>query len=129
MRSFSALIRQTEVDRFNGATFLCFAFFAVTLFSPRPVAITSMFFLSLGDAAAELCGKNFGRVKILHRSIEGAIGFFAVAHIEQIAQHVDGRALLAFAEQGGDGHPQKLAEQIEQCGFEALTSDSPDSTR
>jgi dolichol kinase len=99
MQFFSAFIRRTEVDKFNGSTFLCFGFFMVTWLFPRPVAITAMFFLSLGDAAAELCGKNFGRIKIFHRSFEGALGFFAVAFLTAFALFFDWRiaVLGAFA--------------------------------
>ncbi len=99
MRFFSVFIRQTEMDRFNGSTFLCFAFFAVTFLFPRPIAITAMFFLSLGDTAAELCGKNFGRIKIFRRSFEGALGFFTVAFLTAFALFFDWRIALlgAFA--------------------------------
>ncbi|HEY5040103.1 MAG TPA: hypothetical protein VIJ93_13630, partial [bacterium] len=61
MNLFSFLIRRTEENKFNGSTFLCFAFFAVIFFFSRKVAITAMLFLSLGDAAAELGGRYFGR--------------------------------------------------------------------
>lgn len=81
MQFFSAFIRRTEVDKFNGSTFLCLAFFAVILFFSRPVAIAAMFFLSLGDAAAELSGKNFGRIRIFQKSLEGFLGFFFVAFV------------------------------------------------
>jgi len=79
MKAFSALIRQSEENRFNGSTFLCLAFFIVILLFPRTVAITAMLFLSLGDAAAELGGKHFGRLKIFGRSLEGTLAFFLVA--------------------------------------------------
>lgn len=81
MKVFSILVRQTETNRFNGSTFLCLAFFIVILFFSKNVAVSAMFFLSLGDAAAELSGKNFGRVKIFQRSFEGTLGFFLVAFL------------------------------------------------
>lgn len=81
MQFFSAFIRRTEVDKFNGSTFLCLAFFVVILLFSRPVAIAAMFFLSLGDAAAELSGKNFGRIRIFQKSLEGFLGFFFVAFV------------------------------------------------
>ncbi len=79
MAQFSFLIRQTETNRLNGSTFLLLAFFIVIYFFSRPVAVTAMLFLSLGDAAAELGGKNFGRMKIFERSLEGSLSFFLVA--------------------------------------------------
>ncbi len=79
MAQFSFLIRKAEANRLNGSTFLLLAFSVVMYFFSRPVAITAMFFLSLGDAAAELGGKNFGRMKIFERSLEGSMSFFLVA--------------------------------------------------
>ncbi|HVM32639.1 MAG TPA: hypothetical protein VMU88_05860 [bacterium] len=79
MKFFSVLIRRTEQNKFNGATFLTFAFTLVIFLFPRPVAITAMLFLSLGDTAAELGGLYFGKLKIFHRSAEGTFSFFLVA--------------------------------------------------
>ena len=42
----------------------------------------------------------------------------AVADVEQVAEHLDRVALLAFAEQRGDRHAEVLAEQVEQRGFD-----------
>ena len=81
MTLFSEFVRRTETNKFNGSTFLCLAFSLVIFFFSRNVAITAMFFLSLGDAAAELGGKNFGRLKILGKSLEGTTAFFLVAFL------------------------------------------------
>lgn len=97
MRLFSALIRTSEADRFNGSTFLCLAFFVVIFFFSRNVAITAMLFLSLGDAAAELSGKNFGRLRIFGRSLEGTAAFFLVAFVTAFALFDDWRIALVGA--------------------------------
>jgi len=99
MKYFSALIRRTEVNKFNGSTFLCFAFFVVIFFFSRGVAVAAMLFLSLGDAAAELGGKNFGKMKIFSRSAEGTAAFFFVAFLVAFALFQDWRIALpgAFA--------------------------------
>ncbi len=99
MKFFSAFIRRTETNRYNGSTFLCFAFFVVILLFSRNIAITAMLFLSLGDAAAELGGKNFGRLKIFQRSLEGAAAFFSVAFLVAYTLFEDWRIALlgAFA--------------------------------
>ena len=94
MQFFSAFIRRTEVDRFNGSTFLCLAFFVVILLFSRPVAIAAMLFLSLGDAAAELSGKNFGRIRIFQKSLEGFLGFFFVAFVTAFVLFFDWRVAL-----------------------------------
>ena len=99
MKYFSALIRRTEVNKFNGSTFLCFAFFVVIFFFSKHVAVTAMLFLSLGDAAAELGGKNFGKLKIFTRSAEGTAAFFLVAFLVAFTLFQDWRIALlgAFA--------------------------------
>jgi glycerol-3-phosphate acyltransferase PlsY len=97
MKVFSAFIRHTETNRFNGSTFLCFAFFVVILLFPRSIAITAMLFLSLGDAAAELGGKNFGRLKVFQRTLEGTAAFFVVAFLIAFALFDDWRVAFLGA--------------------------------
>jgi dolichol kinase len=97
MKVFSFLIRRTEERRFTGATHLSFAFFIVTWFFPREVAVTAMLFLSLGDTAAEMGGKYFGRNKIFRRSIEGSFSFFLVAWLVAWAILEDWRVALLSA--------------------------------
>ncbi len=97
MRFFSILIRSSEENRFNGSTYLLLAFFLVILFSSRKVAVTAMLFLSLGDAAAELGGKHFGRMRIFRKSWEGAFFFFSVAFLTAFAIFEDWRVALLGA--------------------------------
>jgi dolichol kinase len=100
MKLFSGLIRRTEQNKFNGATFLCFAFSLVVFLFPRTVAITAMLFLSLGDTAAELGGLYFGRLKIFRRSAEGTFSFFTVAFAVAWALLGDWRVALLSAVAG-----------------------------
>ncbi len=44
-------------------------------------------------------------------------GLRAIAHVEEVAQDVDGFALHAFAEKRCDGYVHELAHQVEQRGF------------
>jgi dolichol kinase len=78
MKIFGFFIRRTEEGRFTGATYLCFAFLVVAWFFPRTVAVTAMLFLSLGDTAAEMGGRYFGKWRIFRRSLEGSAAFFLV---------------------------------------------------
>ncbi len=75
---FSFIIRQAEAKRLTGATYMCPAFFAVTWFFDWRIAVASMLFISIGDTAAEVAGRFFGRHKIerFHKSWEGTFGFF-----------------------------------------------------
>jgi acyl phosphate:glycerol-3-phosphate acyltransferase len=79
MDRFSLLIRRSEEKSFTGATFVCLSFLVVVFFFSREIAVVSMLFLALGDTAAEIVGKNWGRRKYLGRSLEGMGGFFVVA--------------------------------------------------
>jgi glycerol-3-phosphate acyltransferase PlsY len=79
MSWFSRLIRQSEEKSLTGATFTCLSFLLVVYLFSREIAVTAMLFLSLGDTAAEIVGKNWGRMKYFGRSLEGMGGFFIVA--------------------------------------------------
>jgi len=47
----------------------------------------------------------------------GQVGGVAVAHIEQIAEHLHRVTLLALAEQCGHRHFEELPQQVEQGGL------------
>ncbi|MDR2862035.1 MAG: hypothetical protein LBV07_05760 [Syntrophobacterales bacterium] len=79
MKRFSLLIRQTETRRFTGATFMCLSFLLTIFFFSREIAVTAMLFISLGDTAAEIAGKHWGRRKFHGRSLEGMAGFFLLS--------------------------------------------------
>lgn len=79
MDRFSLLIRETEEKSFTGSTFVCLSFLVVVFFFPREIAVAAMLFLTLGDTAAEIAGKNWGRRKYFGRSLEGMGGFFIAA--------------------------------------------------
>ena len=44
----------------------------------------------------------------------GQVGLFAVAHVEQVTQHLHGFALHTLAQQRGHGHVEVLAQQVEK---------------
>lgn len=79
MDRLSLLIRESEKKKITGATFTCLSFLVVVFVFPREVAVTAMLFLTLGDTAAEIAGKNWGSRKYNGRSLEGMAGFFIVA--------------------------------------------------
>jgi dolichol kinase len=80
LAKFSFIIRQAEAKRLTGATYMCPAFFAVTWFFEWRIAVASMLFISVGDTAAEVGGRFFGRHRIerFHKSWEGTFAFFLV---------------------------------------------------
>src|SRR5262245_25860316 len=48
----------------------------------------------------------------------GQIGLVTIADIEQVSQSFDGIALLAFAQQCGDRHAEKVPQEIKQRHLE-----------
>jgi len=60
-RTVGALLRPHEHERWAGATWLILAFLGVVLLAPREVAITAMWAVSAGDAAAALVGRGIAR--------------------------------------------------------------------
>jgi dolichol kinase len=79
MDRLSLLIRKTEKNKITGATFTSLSFLIVVFLFSREVAVTAMLFLTLGDTAAEIAGKNWGGRKYHGRSLEGMAGFFIIA--------------------------------------------------
>jgi dolichol kinase len=61
LRGTRRLLRPHERRGVAGATWMVLAYLAATLLFPRPVAVAAMLFNALGDAAAALVGKRWGR--------------------------------------------------------------------
>ncbi|HEX2205500.1 MAG TPA: hypothetical protein VHG91_19470 [Longimicrobium sp.] len=60
-RTFRTLLRHHERRGLAGATYMAVAYALAALLFPRPVAVCAMLFNGLGDAAAALVGKRWGR--------------------------------------------------------------------
>jgi dolichol kinase len=54
-----ALLREHELARWSGATWLLLALLSLALLAPRDVAIAGMWAVSVGDAVAALVGRAF----------------------------------------------------------------------
>jgi dolichol kinase len=67
LRYTRRMLRHHERRRFAGATWMAVAYALAVLLFPRPIAVLAMLFNGLGDAAAALVGKRFGR----HRTSSG----------------------------------------------------------
>lgn len=102
-RIFGSIMRPEEIPpvpaplRFNGATWvLLSACVVIVLFEP-PVAAAAMVIGLVGDAAAALVGRRFGRRPLGSRgkSVEGTIAFAVTAF--PAAAFVPGLSLLSLA--------------------------------
>ncbi|HEX5870340.1 MAG TPA: hypothetical protein VFY65_07995 [Longimicrobium sp.] len=61
LRHTRTMLRHHERHGLAGATWMALAYAAATVLFPKPVAIAAMLFNGLGDAAAALVGKRWGR--------------------------------------------------------------------
>jgi dolichol kinase len=61
---------------FTGATYLMFAALLCIIIFPREVAFAAILLMTIGDAAAAIVGKSYGKVNIFTKTLEGSIAFF-----------------------------------------------------
>ncbi|HEX5726756.1 MAG TPA: hypothetical protein VFX98_14870 [Longimicrobiaceae bacterium] len=61
LRRTRRLLRPHERHGLTGATWMALAYAAAVVLFPRPVAVAAMLFNGLGDAAAALVGRRWGR--------------------------------------------------------------------
>ncbi len=77
-RFFSGMVREHEAFTMLGSSYLVLAaIIAVSIF-PRPVAAAALGFTILGDAAAAMVGRGWGRIPMYGKTLEGALGGLAV---------------------------------------------------
>lgn len=79
LRLTRTMLRPHERHGLAGATYMAAAYAAALLLFPTPIAVAAMLYNGLGDAAAALVGKRFGR----HRTSWGKSweGFAAAAAV------------------------------------------------
>lgn len=82
---FGFLLRKHEVDvkkkNLNGATYVLISATLVVAIFPKALVVPAIAILILGDIAAALIGRKFGKHKFLAKSLEGTIAFFVVGCI------------------------------------------------
>ena len=70
---FSILRNHEKSGKYTGATWV---FISSTLsigIFPKDIAIISLIYMSIGDTAAGLIGRKFGRIKFYNKTLEGAL--------------------------------------------------------
>ena len=80
LRTLTPLLRSHErKGAITGATYYLVSAFLCILFFAKVLAIVCIFFMALGDTAAALVGKMWGKTKLLGRkSLEGSAACFIV---------------------------------------------------
>ena len=82
---FDFLLREHEKDpkkkNLSGASYVFLACTLVIFIFPKLFAITGIAVLIIGDIAAALIGRKFGKHKFFFKSLEGTMAFFIVSCI------------------------------------------------
>lgn len=83
---FKPIMRQSEVHRLAGTTFLLSGVLLVNLIFPRPVVALTLLFLAFADPIASYFGILYGKDKIFgHKSIQGFMAAFIVCAVATFA--------------------------------------------
>lgn len=76
---FRPLLRENEVNRLAGTTYLLSGVLAIALLFPKPIVSLTLLFLAFADPIASFIGIKYGRDKIFgHKSIQGFMAAFVV---------------------------------------------------
>lgn len=77
---FGFLMRKHERDskkkNLNGATYVLLSAVTVVVIFPKVFVVTAFAVLIIGDMAAALIGRKFGKTTFLFKSLEGTLAFF-----------------------------------------------------
>ena len=82
---FGFLLREHEKDTskktLSGATYVFIAAVLTVILFPKVIVILAFSVLIIGDIAAALIGRRFGRHKFLAKSLEGTLAFFVFSAV------------------------------------------------
>jgi dolichol kinase len=77
-RVLRPLLKKKEAHSLTGSSYLLGGSTLAILLYPPAVMMTALFFIALGDPAAAIVGKRFGRTRLSGgRSLEGSFAMFA----------------------------------------------------
>lgn len=82
---FGFMLRKHERDskkkNLSGATYVLISAVLVIFLFPKIFAVTGFTVLIVGDIAAALIGRKFGKTKFLFKSLEGTLAFFIFSSV------------------------------------------------
>lgn len=73
-RFFGGMVREHEAASLLGSSYLVLAAIVAVAVFPRPIAAAALGFTIVGDAAAAMVGKGWGRIPLYGKTLEGALG-------------------------------------------------------
>jgi len=68
---FKPLLREKEVSRLTGSSYMLIASLVAFLVFPRDIAVLALSFLAVGDSMAAIVGQRLGQRKLLGKTLEG----------------------------------------------------------
>ncbi|MCD6098121.1 hypothetical protein J7K18_04425 [bacterium] len=84
-RKVGHMLRRHEYKKFTGASYILTASLLVILVFPKPIAVTVLVYIIVGDTAASIFGKLFGRTKLTRgKSLEGSLAFLTFAFLASV---------------------------------------------
>lgn len=78
------LVKSKERFQPVGTTFFLLGVLITVIFFPHYIVVTALTFLAISDVAAAVVGERWGKIKILNKTLEGAISFFVTAILSGI---------------------------------------------
>ncbi len=84
VRLFGALLKEAEGGRPTGVPFFLGGLLVSLLLFDRSVALAALIILSIGDPAAAMVGRRWGRIRLGAKSLEGTAAF-AIAAVSAVA--------------------------------------------
>ena len=115
-RWLAPLLKQDEVAHITGATYMVIAAFFVFAIFGKDVAIPVMFFLSMGDPAAAIVGRDMPGPRLQGKSPLGTLAFIGVGCA----------TLVVLLVAGGITHHWALWVGVSVAGLIELASIPPD---
>ena len=115
-RLLAPLLKQDEVAHITGATYMAIAAFFVFAVFGKDVAVPVMFFVSLGDPAAAIVGREMPGPRLLGKSPFGTMAFIGVGCA----------TLVVLLMAGGIAHHWALWVGVLLAGLIELASIPPD---
>jgi len=71
---FNAMLRSHELaGKLTGASYIFIGSFISVLIFPKEIAVLALLFTAIGDTAAALYGRKFGKLRIWNKTLEGSI--------------------------------------------------------
>lgn len=95
-RWLGTIMRVEEKRLFTGATYVVISCLIMIYFFPKEIAITTLLFMSISDAAASLVGIRVGGPRFLGKSLAGSTAFFVTAVAIALWQ-LPGRLIVGLA--------------------------------